>query len=77
MNSIRHVIVDRRFLFTDSDKNELLTTGGQSNAFDKSSKYKVRILEISGKGLKTLEVAEGDTWDSGFAVERIFTSQNL
>lgn len=54
-----------------------MTTGGQSNAFDKSSKYKVRILEISDKGLKTLEVAEGDGWDSGFAVERNFTSQNL
>ena len=54
-----------------------MTTGGQSSAFDKSSNYHVRILEISDKGLKTLELAEGDTWESGFAVEKKYTSLNL
>lgn len=54
-----------------------ITAGDQSNAFDKSSNYHVRILEISDKRLKTLELSEGDTWESGFAVERNYTPQDL
>jgi hypothetical protein len=56
---------------------EGLTIKGQANKLDAPLRSYIRILELSDKGLKTLERFESDAWDSGFAREQNYTAQIL
>jgi hypothetical protein len=56
---------------------EGLTIKGQANKFDAPLRSYLKILELSDKGLKTLERFESDAWDSGFAREQNYTAKNL
>jgi hypothetical protein len=58
-------------------QTEGITINGQLNKFDKSSNSYLRIVELTDKTLKTLERAEGDSWDSGFVKEKKYSAQSL
>jgi hypothetical protein len=58
-------------------EEEGLTIKGQANKLDAPLKSYIKILELSDKGLKTLERFERDAWDSGFAREQNYTAQIL
>jgi hypothetical protein len=48
---------------------------GQINKLDSNVNSYIKIIEITGKALHTVERGEGDTWDSGFAIEKTYTAQ--
>lgn len=58
-------------------QTEGLTINGQVNKFDKASNSFIRVVELTDKTLRTLERAEGDTWDFGFAKEKNYSVQSL
>lgn len=63
---------DEIFLATEG-----LTINGNENKFDAPSNSYIKIVELSEKNLKTLERHEGDAWESGFAKEQHYRSDDL
>ena len=57
-------------------KLESLTINGEVNKYDVQPGYFIKVVELTDKTLRTLESGEGDSWDSGFAKERSYASEN-
>jgi len=58
-------------------QTEGVTVKGEANDLDKKIISHIKIVELTGKNLRTLERHEDDAWDSGFAKEINYTSKNL
>lgn len=75
------VKVNGKWRWTKEDEIYLQTDGmimdGQVNSFDLATESYIRVVELTDRNLRTLERGKGDTWDSGFAKERNYTSQSL
>lgn len=64
------------FVMTDEVKIDTVSYQFSEGIGSQPQGYYIRITQLNNKELKTLERHQRDTWNSGFAKERLYFAQN-